>query len=369
MFGRRDRAVSDERGAIAVLASIVVVTLLIPVAALAITANVREGAAAELQRAAEAGALAGAANIPLADVSFANAYVAGGPLNVGLFVPGAPDPLAIACDQARKAIAADGSMNDAFSPQGTTLPANFCKAEYLQDATFLSRLGNCLQSSPLGGLLALLIKPVFDLLFGSTKTILPGLLHGGVKVTLTRTVRGPFDSLIGGGSTAQVGVAAAKRRFKNAVVLPGLGPGNSINLNAFVGQLTDAATALVRALDPVISGVLALVGLGGCSGMLGLLADDLSDLIDPPTSNPPTIGQVIDDALAAGDQLMVLRVPSSPLGLSLLSPPFYDFVPVCLSKINGTITGAVQDPTKLGSFVGCTTNAAGIFRASLVPVS
>src|SRR5205823_3534205 len=187
MLACRHRAVTDERGAIAVLAAVVVVTLLLPLAALAVTAHVREGAAAELQRAAEAGALAGASSIPLGDLSMVNAYVAG----LGLSFPPTSDPLVIACDQARKAIAADGRMNDAFSPNGTTLPPNFCKAEYLQDATFLSRLGTCLQSSPLGGLLALLIKPVFDLLFGQTKTILPGLLHGGVKVTLTRTVRGP----------------------------------------------------------------------------------------------------------------------------------------------------------------------------------
>jgi hypothetical protein len=364
VFARRYR-VTDDRGAIAVLAALVVVTLLFPLVALAVTAHVREGAAAELQRAAEAGALAGAASIPLGNLSFLNAYVAGTPLN-GFFGPGVPDPLTIACDQARAAIAADGSMNDAFSPAGTTLPPNFCKAEYLPDATILSRLGTCLTSLPLGGLLALLIKPVFDLLFSQTKTILPGLLNGGVKVTLTRTVRGPFDSLIGGGATAQVGKAAAKRRFKNAVVLPGLGAGGSINLNPFLGQAVDAATDLVRAVDSALSAVLNLVGLGGCTGMLSLLADDLGDLIDPPTSGP-TVGQVVDDALATGEQLLVLRIPSSP-PLPILSAPYYDLVSVCLSKAGTSITGAVQNPVPVGNAVGCLANGAGIFRSTLVPV-
>ena len=366
MFARRYR-VTDERGAIAVLAALVIVTMLLPLAALAVTAHVREGASAELQRAAEAGALAGAAAIPLGDLSMLNAYVAGTPLN-GFFGPGVPDPLTIACNQARAAIASDGSMNDAFSPAGTTLPPNFCTAVYLPDATILSRLGSCLTSLPLGGLLAFLIAPVFNLLFSSTKTILPGLLNGGVKVTLTRTVRGPFDSLVGGGggSTAQVAKAAAKRRFKNAIVLPGLGAGGSINLNPFLGQAIDAATDLVRTVDSALSLVLNLVGLGACTGMLSLLADDLGDLIDPPVSGP-TVGQVVDDALATGEQLLVLRIPASPPP-PILAAPYYDLVSVCLSKAGTSITGVVQNPVPVGNAVGCLANGAGIFRSTLVPV-
>lgn len=365
MFGGRTRAAGDDRGAVAVLACIVVVMLLLPAVALAVTAHVREGAAAELQRAAEAGALAGAASIPLGDLSMVNAYAAG----LGLSFPPASDPLVIACDQARRAMAADGSMNDAFSPNGTALPANFCRAEYSKDPTFLSRLGTCLNLQGLIGSIPLLGALLSDALFSQSNTIVPGLLHAGVKVTLTRTVRGPLDTLVGGGPTAQTAAAQAKRRFKNAVVLPDLGTGSSFSFtNAALSLITDTTVGLVRTLNSVIDPLLAPLG---CSNLLGLLADDLSDLLDPPTT-APSVGQVVNDALATGEGLLALRQPSNPvvtLPLPLIgggSIPFYDFAPICLSKSGNTITGVVQNA---GSFLGCATNASGVFRASLVPVT
>jgi Flp pilus assembly protein TadG len=345
----------DDRGAIAVLAAILIVGLLIPLSALAMTTHVREGAAAELQRAAEAGALAGAASIPLGNVTFLNSYLSGLPLN-GFFIPGTPDPLTVACDQARKAIQADGDMNDAFSPNGTTLPANFCTAEYLPDATFLSKLGSCL------GLSSLL--PIVN----TTKNVLPALLHGGVKVTLKRSVKGPMDGLLGGGATEQKGEAAAKRRFKNAVMLPLVSlnilgipilPAATVDLNPYMGTAVDASLALVSSLDGLVGTLLP-----SCSGVLGLLSDDLGDLVNP-TSGTQTVGDVLNDAFAAGDEIMVLRFPTS---LPLVAP-FFDFVPACLSKLaNGHIQATFKDFSSASAFTGCATNTPGGFRASLVPV-
>lgn len=389
MFLRRTGASSDERGGIAVLAAIVVATLVLPVMALALTANVREGAAAELQRAAEAGALAGASSIPLGDLSMANKYVGG-----LISFPAASDPLVIACDQAKKAIQADGRLNDAYSPQGTTLPANFCKAVYSADPTFLSKTGDCVNSVGslplLGGLLGILLKPLMDsllapilnLVFGQTDTLLPGLLHAGVKVTLTRTVKGPFDSLLGGSATAQTASAQAKRRFKNAIVLPNIGAGSSVNLNAVVGQTVDVALGAVNTINNLLKPVLNLLGLGACGDILPLLADDLGDLLDPPSSGP-TIGQVLDQAFAFQEQVVGLRLSqTSPMAslpgigpllgaLPLLGQlPFYDFVPMCLQKSGTNIVGVVQSGLPgVGALGGCVANASGIFRATLVPVT
>ena len=369
MFGRK-RVSRDDRGAIAVLACIVVGGMLLPVMALAVTAHVREGAAAELQRAAEVGALAGAANIPLGDLSMVNAYTSG----LGLSFPPAWDPLVIACNHARRAMQSDGSINDAFSPQGTTLPANFCRAEYTADPTFLSRLGQCLNLEALLRAIPLVGPLVANLLFSPTKTIVPGLLHAGVKVTLTRTVRGPFDSMIGGSATAQTAQAAAKRRFKNALVLPDVGVGSIVNVSAAaLGTVVDATLGIVGLLNNVLNAVLAPLG---CRDLLGLLADDLRDLLDPPGTGP-TIGQVVNDALATGEQLLALRSPSNPppivLPLPLLgggSAPAFDFVPVCLRRVGGTVEAVVQNPLpNLGTLGGCVANAAGIFRATLVPVT
>jgi hypothetical protein len=74
MLHRIRRARRDD-GAVAVIYAIVLLGVLMPVFALSTTALVRSTTNGELQRAADAGALAGAAAIPFGDVNFARNFL------------------------------------------------------------------------------------------------------------------------------------------------------------------------------------------------------------------------------------------------------------------------------------------------------
>ena len=76
MLHRIVRARRDD-GAVAVLYAIVLAGIILPVFAVGTTALVRSTTNGELQRAAGAGALAGASAIPFGDVNFARNFLAG----------------------------------------------------------------------------------------------------------------------------------------------------------------------------------------------------------------------------------------------------------------------------------------------------
>src|SRR3954447_6963208 len=112
---RREPAHGNDDGAVAVLYAIVLMLVLVPSLALGTTTLVRSTTTGELQRAADAGSLAGAASIPFADVNFARTFAAataGGPTGatlraMGLDYPG-HDPLTVACADIAVPDATDG---------------------------------------------------------------------------------------------------------------------------------------------------------------------------------------------------------------------------------------------------------------------
>src|SRR4051794_31950615 len=95
-----------DDGAVAVLYAIVFAVVLVPLMSLGTAALVRSTTTGELQRAADAGSLAGAATIPFGDLAFAQQFLAATasgathqPLrDLGLSFPG-DDPLTVACDK------------------------------------------------------------------------------------------------------------------------------------------------------------------------------------------------------------------------------------------------------------------------------
>ncbi|MGH9165223.1 MAG: TadE/TadG family type IV pilus assembly protein [Acidimicrobiales bacterium] len=377
MFGRSRR---NERGAIAILVSVVLVGAALPLAALGYASYVRGATVAELQRAADSGALAGAAAIPLADLSYATTYVnnlAGIPLLPP--IPGAPlNPLTVACQQARRAALADNGFSKTYAtpaPNGTTTPA--CTAEYTPDQGVLGGIISCVSGivnySPLTGLLAALLSLVQGVVnnllgAGNIGNLLPALLQPGIKVTLNWNERGPLDALSPGDdgtAKVQTTTSTARRRFKNVVVLPNV-PGSTgipIPLNQ---TFNAAAQALIFPtlfqLNTTVGNALSGLGISGCGNLVGSLTSDLSDLVNPPADvEAPTVQQILDDAFATAQPVLLLRIPPNPT--AVLSNPFLDFVPVCVEKTGGTFTGLVQN---LPSTTGCIANAPGAFRATLV---
>lgn len=245
-----------EEGATAVLLAILLIGVLIPLSAAALSAYVRTGTIDEVQRSADVGALAGARVIPLGNPEFLrnylNAIASGGSPVIPSF--GGPDPLAEACGRARVALIEDSSLGGDY----TDIDAAECSASYTADSGVLGDLGACLQtladpvavvpevtlevelpglpepvpspsepSLPLpsptptsGGTFEVSIQgqEIANLLYQQLGSVLPALLKPGVRVSLQRTFEGaPLDPV---GETDEARTATARRRFKNVVVVP-----------------------------------------------------------------------------------------------------------------------------------------------------
>ena len=370
-----------DDGAVAVVWAIVLSLLVAPLTGLALTTYVRTGVSAELQRAADAGALAGAASIPLGDLNYLAAYLAAtnlGPTTaVGTTLatylpPGAANPLTVACAHAVQSLAVDNGFSGKWAaPHG----APTCSARYLPDSSLGATLGGCLTN---------LLSPVAPLLGGLTvpdvTRLLPALAHPGVEVTVTYKARGPMDELVdpAGTPSTHTVVSRAVRRFKDLVVVPTVAPNKIPLIGGLLGPVLVPATIdlnpTVNAVSTTLYTTLSttstllnpLLSVLGCSGILTGLADDLHDL-NPNTSSqpPPTAAQIIADARAMQTPLLALRMPADPT--NLLKVPFLDFVPMCVNP-TGSLT-AVPLPTTLpaaGSLATCSAAAVGAFRASLV---
>ncbi|MBV9291882.1 MAG: hypothetical protein JO222_05475, partial [Frankiales bacterium] len=141
----RRRPAGNDEGAIVVLYAIVFAFVLAPLLAIGTTTLVRSSTSGELQRAADAGALAGASEIPFGDVAFARAFIdatSNGSTDraltdLGLSYTG-EDPLRVACQ--------DVALPDATGKSTTghifaTAPT--CHASYLSDLDTLVELRNC----------------------------------------------------------------------------------------------------------------------------------------------------------------------------------------------------------------------------------
>jgi len=359
MLHRIRRARRDD-GAVAVLYAIVLLGVLMPVFALSTTALVRSTTNGELQRAADAGALAGAAAIPFGDVNFARNFIAATPgahwterrlRDLGLSYDG-EDPLDIACDDVALPNATDSHGLGSRYAKSVS-----CTSSYVSNPDLLTQLEDCasgLASLPtpvpapsLPGVPAVPTTP--DL-----SPLLPALLYPGVRVEMSWHVTGPFDQVINAGGATETTTAVARRRFKNMVVVPevGLPTGQTINLNPYVGNVRGTA---IDAMDQTERLLAANSLTAPCSSVLDGAHDDILDAIDPPAGGP-TADEVIHDAIASDSPLVVARVISGVEGLSI---PYLDFVPVCAEQVGDQYIGHLVD------FGSCSLDSPGGFRASL----
>jgi hypothetical protein len=352
-----------------VLTAIVLAFAMIPALALGTGAYVRSATGTELQRAADSGALAGASEIPLGNLNFAENYVStitgSGVVSTlqALGIQNAsqlPDPLTDACATATKDMANSDNLGHAYSATPK------CSAEYIPDSGILGSAQNCLNSiaglNNITGLVGLLLDTLGlgalspDSLFQALDGTLPALLQPGIKVTTSWHVNAPFDSVFGSNGNTQTSTAIARQRFKNAVVLPDipLTGSTTVNINPTL-QLTRAT--LLSTLNSV-AGVLTTLntlvpGLGTCASIITNLSGTVADAVDPPDSGP-SLTSILADAAASGSP--VLAVSTTVVGLGI---PFLDMVPVCISQVNGNYVA------HLTSFGSCVINAPGAFRADL----
>jgi hypothetical protein len=357
MLHRIRRARRDD-GAVAVIYAIVLLGVLMPVFALSTTALVRSTTNGELQRAADAGALAGAAAIPFGDVNFARNFLdatAGGQgterrlRDLGLSYD-AEDPLDIACNDV-----ALPNANDGHGLGSRYATAVGCSASYVSNADLLTQLEDCAAGLARVPAPAPSLPGVPDL--PSTpdlSPLLPALLYPGVRVDMSWHVTGPFDRIVSGAGATETTTSVARRRFKNMVVVPevGLPTGQSINLNPLAGSLR---TTAIDAMDETQRILAANPLTAPCSSVLDGAHDDLLDAIDPPAGGP-TAQQIISDAIATQSPLVVARVISGVDGLGI---PYLDFVPVCAEQVGAQYVGHLVD------FGSCSIEAPGGFRASL----
>lgn len=359
MLHRIRRARRDD-GAVAVLYAIVLAGVLAPVFALSTTALVRSTTNGELQRAGDAGALAGAAAIPFGDVNFARNFLAataGGPTDrrlrdLGLSYDG-EDPLDVACNDV-----ALPNANDSHGLGSRYATAVSCHPSYVSNPDVLTELEDCasgLASLPapapsLPGVPSVPSLPSTP----DLSPLLPALLYPGVRVDMSWHVTGPFDQIVNGAGATETTTSVARRRFKNMVVVPevGLPRDHSINLNPLVGNVRNTA---IDAMDETERILAATPQTAPCSSVLDGAHDDILDAIDPPAGGP-TAQEIISDAIASDSPLVVARVVSGVEGLAI---PYLDFVPVCAEEIGDQYVGHLVD------FGSCSLDSPGGFRASL----
>ena len=349
-----------DDGAVAVLYAFVLAVVLVPLLGVTTTTLVRSTTTGELQRAADAGSLAGAASIPFGDVNFAHQFIAataGGSTsqtlrNLGLDYPG-DDPLKVACDDVAVPNATDKSNVAQAYKAGTPK----CEARYLSDKDTLTAVRQCAESLVTStGLPAPPSLPGVPAVPGlpNLSPLLPVLLHPGVQVTMSWPIAGPMDRLFNRPGTTESFTSVAHRRFKNIVVIPEatLPTGTTINLNPMAG---DVRTTVLDALDGTEQILRQTPATAGCAGVLDGMSDDIADAIDPP-DHGPSAEQILDDAIATESPVLVARVITA---VNALHVPYLDFVPVCAEHMAGAYVG------HLVSFGACTVTSPGAYRASL----
>ena len=345
----------QDDGAVAVVYGILLVFLFVPLIALGTTTYVRSTTAAELQRAADSGSLAGAATIPFGNAHFALDYINAtsdgattDTLNLLGFDYPYPDPLQIACDQAIRSATDKHNVGSFYAVKKYGAPT--CDRAYVSSdlvgaaMACASALG--VQPPPLPG------QPDLSLL-------LPALLTPGVKVTLSWKVVGPIDQVVGGGPTTQTVTSVARRRFKDMVVAPmatapvGIGGATdtTVNINPYAG---DVRTFMSSAIDGTEQMLRQTPGLGPCAQMLDAARGDILDAVDPPTTGPQ-FTQILDAAAADSVPAMIAGVVEST-GI-----PYLEFFPACIDASGGPDAYVGH----LSTFGDCTVAAPGAFRASL----
>ena len=348
------KAMHEDNGAVAVLYSIVLAFLVVPMLVVGTTTYVRSTTTGELQRASDSGALAGAAMIPFGNTNFVLNYInatSGGAttetLNqLGLNYP-SQDPLVAACDQAQRSATDPSNVGATYAVKNG--PVN-CESDYLSDPTIVGAAKACaaglgVQVPPLPG------QPDFS-------SLLPALFHPGVRTTMSWQVIGPLDQMLGGNnSKLETTVSVARRRFKDMVVVPMLtapistasGASTTINLNPYLGDVRSFVSAAFDGTDQLLQ---QTPQLAPCTQVVDAARGDVLDAVDPPSTGPQ-FDQILADATANETPIVVVQVVED------LSIPYLDFVPVCVESVNGDYVGHVT------TFGACDVSAPGAFRASL----
>lgn len=259
----------DDSGVIAILSALVIVAVLLPIAALGLSAYTRSAVVDEQQRAADAGALHGAANLTLTNLR-SLPLTGPGSLLEGAQIPSVPDALAAACAEERRADAVSKPVSDAYAPNSTcsarfvapTLlssclssvtdivglalgPVTASATEFVSGLTtgllapLLSTLNNALAPLNLGATLPALTTGLTDTL----QRLLPALIQDRIAVDVSYAVAGPLDVLLPGkGATTDQQVTAVARRVFKPLLPPlaDLAVGPLAGVPGLAGLLTTA---------------------------------------------------------------------------------------------------------------------------------
>ncbi len=341
----------DDSGAVAVLYAVVFVFALVPLLALGTTTYVQTSTAAELQRAADSGALAGASALPLGNLPFAVNYVnatSGGSTTqtlsqLGLSYP-YTDPLQLACQQAMRSATDPNNVSAGYAgPVSCTPPP-----------VYVSIPGND-PSGPCATALSLLPPPLPGQ--PDLTTLAPALVTPGVQVSLQWSVTGPLDQLVGGSGTTQTAVGLARRRFKDMVVIPvtTLPTGTTFNIDPLVSGVRTTVSNAVTTTDQLLT---AAGTLGSCVTALNAEEGDLLDAVDPPSTGPQP-STVLAIAASAQTPIVLVEV------VEALGVPFLEFVPVCVENSGIADASGSTYVAHTDTFGVCTVVAPGAFRASL----
>jgi hypothetical protein len=369
---RISRRLRGDDGAIAVVYGIVFAAVMVPLMALGTTTYVRSTTAGELQRAADSGALAGAATIPVGNLNYALDYLdatSGGATTFPISHVGidytVPEPLQVACD---RAVASASDPANVATTYALRYGSPSCSPAFVQ-SELVSTAQAC--ASALG------VQPPPLPTEPDLTSLLPTLLTPGVQVTLTWNVQGPLDQLLGGTTTGQSATSIARRRFKDMVVVPiaplslptGALDGSdrttdvTVDLNPYAG---DARTYVSGAIDGTEQILRSTPGLGPCAQMLDAARGDVLDAVDPPATGP-SYAAILQAAAADGTPVMVAGVVDPTGGVDVpgavdsLTVPYLEFFPACVDASGGLDA----EVGHIGTFGDCTVASPGAFRASL----
>ncbi|MGH2723199.1 MAG: pilus assembly protein TadG-related protein [Actinomycetota bacterium] len=341
-----------------------------------------QGARRELQRAADLGALAGAANLPL----------------VGLLSTG--EPFITSCRYADDLLGPGGAPlanNLSTTKAGPTCATGTITVDPIIESPAVEQVQAALEDTVDGiydtlgspnicSPLVMLLDPLLQLLASSDCQRLQSALDGlpqnlspatvtpRVRVTITDAVVAPvpMPGVFDEQRTLRT-VAEARRRFKNLIVLPAV--------------RTDALTGLVEPVDDLVTGAPAPLhdinpnptAAAACGSLLpkvqeandalaaelaGTVDFDLSqlildarDLCDPPGGAAPVSPlDLAVEAARTGDPVVILRLFTMPV----LGIPALDFTAAYLTQIGPDSFQATPIPLEE------LTSARGLFGGTLV---
>lgn len=377
----RFRVHTDERGATAVLVGLVMPVLL-ALSGVAFGTLSMAGGDRELQRAADAAALATASRLPVVDVNSAP--------GLGDLPPGVGIVRGHACEVVEDNVA-EAPMHQAFGSNPT------CTADV---RPFGAQLSDALQA----GLDVVPGNPGnVDPLLRSVNVpaLLPGVATPYIEVTAGSELDPPLRALVSpGGPVDLEATAVARRRLKNAVFVPavdtsvvcqtsGLLGGSEVPLRDLLGNLTllnkvkdcwtnpNETLAIPRepTLDAIddVADVVEETELAGIAPLIRELRMDVSDVYDPPGDDVPTQWDLIEAAAADDEDVLVILANPIPGTGGLLqgligasAVPILDVAAVPASMLANCEGLDGEDFCFTPDDAVALSQGRGLFRASLV---